>query len=98
MIVIKISGHELDSAEYVAEFASAIREMNTPMVIVHGGGKEITQLQGRLGIEHKFVDGVRVTDAESLALVEMVMCGAINKRLVRVLVNAGVNAVGLSGV
>ncbi len=39
MIVIKISGHELDSAEYVAEFAQAIRAMNTPMLIVHGGGK-----------------------------------------------------------
>jgi len=97
-IVIKISGHELDSAEYVAEFAQSISEMESPVVIVHGGGKEITQLQGRLGIEPKFVDGVRVTDAASLSLVEMVMCGAINKRLVRVLVNAGVNAVGLSGV
>ena len=97
MIVIKISGHELDSAEYVAEFAQVIREMNAPMLIVHGG-KEISTLQTKLGIEPKFVDGVRVTDAELLALVEMVMCGAINKRLVRVLVNAGVNAVGLSGV
>ena len=98
MIIIKISGHELDSAEYVAEFAQVIREMNTPMVIVHGGGKEITTLQGRLGIEPHFVDGVRVTDAESLALVEMILCGTVNKRLVRTLVNAGVNAVGLSGV
>ena len=98
MIVIKISGHELDSAEYVADFAQAIRAMNAPTVIVHGGGKEISLLQGRLGIEPKFVDGIRVTDAESLALVEMVMCGVINKRLVRTLVNAGVNAVGLSGV
>ena len=98
MIVIKISGHELDSAEYVAEFAQVIRDMNAPTIIVHGGGKEISTLQGRLGIEPKFVDGVRVTDAASLSLVEMVMCGAINKRLVRVLVNAGVNAIGLSGV
>jgi acetylglutamate kinase len=98
MIVIKISGHELDSAEYVADFAHVIRAMNVPTVIVHGGGKEISMLQSRLGIEPHFVDGVRVTDSESLALVEMVMCGVINKRLVRVLVNAGVNAVGLSGV
>ncbi len=98
MIVIKISGHELDSADYVAEFAQVIREMNVPMVIVHGGGKEISTLQGRLGIEPKFVDGVRITDADSLALVEMILCGTVNKRLVRVLVNAGVNAVGLSGV
>jgi acetylglutamate kinase len=98
MIVIKISGHELDSADYVADFAQAIRDLNAPAVIVHGGGKEISMLQERLGIQPKFIDGVRITDAESLALVEMVMCGAINKRLARVLVNAGVNAVGLSGV
>jgi acetylglutamate kinase len=97
-IVIKISGHELDSAEYLAEFAQVIRDMNAPTVIVHGGGKEISTLQQRLSIEPRFIDGVRITDADSLALVEMVLCGTINKRLVRTLVNAGVNAVGLSGV
>jgi acetylglutamate kinase len=97
-IVIKISGHELDSPEYLAEFAEIVREMNTPMVIVHGGGKEITQLQQQLAIEPKFVDGVRITDAASLALVEMVLCGTVNKRLVRTLVNARVNALGISGV
>ena len=97
-IVIKISGHELDSADYLAGFAQVIRDLNAPTVIVHGGGKEISTLQTRLSIEPKFVDGVRVTDGESLALVEMVLCGTVNKRLVRTLVNAGVNAVGLSGV
>ena len=98
VIVIKISGHELDSPEYLAEFASIIRDLNAPAVIVHGGGKEISQLQQQLSIEPKFVDGVRITDAASLALVEMVLCGTVNKRLVRTLVNAGVNALGLSGV
>jgi acetylglutamate kinase len=97
-IVIKISGHELDSAEYLAGFAQVIREMDAPTVIVHGGGKEISQLQERLNIQPKFVDGVRVTDADSLALVEMALCGTINKRLVRTLVNIGVNALGVSGV
>src|SRR5215207_8958772 len=72
--------------------------MNAPTVIVHGGGKEISQLQQQLAIEPKFIDGVRITDAASLALVEMVLCGTVNKRLVRTLVNAGVNAIGLSGV
>ncbi len=96
--VIKISGHELDSPEYLAEFAGIIRELNAPTVIVHGGGKEISLLQQQLAIETKFVDGVRVTDAASLSVVEMVLCGTINKRLVRTLVNAGVNALGLSGV
>ncbi len=98
MIVIKISGHELDSSDYLAEFAQVIADLNAPAIIVHGGGKEISTLQQRLAIEPRFVDGVRVTDAESLALVEMVLCGTVNKRLVRTLVHAGVNAVGLSGV
>lgn len=97
-IVIKISGHELDSPDYLAEFAQIIRDLNAPAVIVHGGGKEISQLQQQLAIETKFVDGVRVTDAASLSVVEMVLCGTVNKRLVRTLVNAGVNALGLSGV
>ena len=97
-IVIKISGHELDSPDYLAEFADIVRELNAPAVIVHGGGKEITQLQQKLAIEPKFVDGVRITDEASLSLVEMVLCGTVNKRLVRTLVNAGVNALGVSGV
>jgi acetylglutamate kinase len=97
-IVIKISGHELDSPDYLAEFADIVRELNAPAVIVHGGGKEITQLQQKLSIEPKFVDGVRITDEASLSLVEMVLCGTVNKRLVRTLINAGVNALGVSGV
>ncbi len=97
-IVIKISGHELDSPEYLAEFVQVIHDLDGAAVIVHGGGKEISTLQKQLDIEPRFVDGVRVTDADSLALVEMVLCGTVNKRLTRVLVNAGVNAVGISGV
>jgi acetylglutamate kinase len=97
-IIIKISGHELDSPDYLDGFARVIAGLREPAVIVHGGGKEISQLQERMDITPQYVDGVRVTDAESLALVEMVLCGAVNKRLVRTLVNAGVDAVGLSGV
>lgn len=97
-IVIKISGHELDSPDFLAELAATLKHFDTPVVIVHGGGKEITALQTRLGIEPRYVDGLRITDAESLALVEMVLCGTVNKRIVRTLVNAGIDAVGLSGV
>ncbi|WP_343416618.1 hypothetical protein [Candidatus Flexifilum breve] len=87
-IVIKISGHELDSPDFLAELAATLKHFDTPVVIVHGGGKEITALQTRLGIEPRYVDGLRITDAESLALVEMVLCGTVNKRIVRTLVNA----------
>jgi len=97
-IIIKISGHELDSPGFLAELASALQHFDVPIVIVHGGGKEITALQTRLGIEPRYIDGLRITDAETLALVEMVLCGTVNKRIVRTLVNAGIDALGLSGV
>ena len=97
-IVLKISGHELDDADYLRDFANTLARMNQPVIIVHGGGKEISALQTRLGIEPRYIDGIRITDAESLVLVEMVMCGTINKRIVRTLLAAGVQAIGLSGV
>lgn len=97
-IVIKISGHELDDAALLAEFAQAIRALNAPTIVVHGGGKEISALQTQMGIEPRYLDGVRITDEASLALVEMVLCGTVNKRLVRTFLNAGVSAVGVSGV
>lgn len=97
-IVIKIGGNEIDDSTFLAELASTVRGLQAPVVIVHGGGKEISQLQQVMGITPQYVDGLRVTDAPSLAVVEMVLCGLVNKRLVRVLVNAGVDAIGMSGV
>ncbi len=97
-LVVKISGSELDDAAFVGRFSAAIRVLTEPVIIVHGGGKEISEMQRRMGIEPRYVDGVRITDAESLALVEMVLCGAINKRLTRALIEAGVDALGISGV
>jgi acetylglutamate kinase len=96
--VIKIGGHELDDETFLTELAGAIKALSEPVVIVHGGGKEISHLQTKMGIEPRYVDGVRVTDAASLALVEMVLCGAANKRMVRYLINGGVDAQGISGV
>jgi acetylglutamate kinase len=65
---------------------------------VHGGGKEIADLHGRLDVAYQTVEGLRVTSEESLRLVEMVLNGSVNTRLVRWLVNAGVDAVGLNGI
>jgi acetylglutamate kinase len=96
--VLKISGHELGDEAFLVAFAQTIASLPHNVIIVHGGGKEISELQARLGIEAHFADGVRITDADSLALVEMILCGVVNKRLVRVLLGAGVNAIGLSGV
>jgi acetylglutamate kinase len=97
-IVIKISGHELDDPAILDGLAQVVRGLAEQVVIVHGGGKEITALQQALGIEPRYVDGLRVTDQASLAVVEMTLCGTINKRLVRVLLEAGVDALGMSGV
>lgn len=96
--VVKVSGHCLDEPEVIKQFASVVAQSDERLVIVHGGGVEISQLQQRLGIKPRYVDGLRVTDADSLALVEMVLCGSVNKRLVRYLLAAGVDAQGMSGV
>jgi acetylglutamate kinase len=96
-IVIKISGHELDDAAYLTTFAAAVAALGAPAIIVHGGGKEISALQTQMGITPQYIDGIRVTDAESLRLVEMVLCGTVNKRLVRTLIHAGVDALGMCG-
>jgi acetylglutamate kinase len=97
-VVIKIGGHELDSDAFLSSLAAAVRALAEPVVIVHGGGKEISLLQERMGLTPRYWNGVRITDRESLALVEMVLCGTANKRLVRYLVNGGIEAQGLSGV
>ena len=96
--VVKISGHCLDDEQLLRQFARTVARSDERLVVVHGGGTEISRLQQRLGIEPRYAEGLRVTDADSLALVEMVLCGLVNKRLVRHLLNAGVDAAGLSGV
>jgi acetylglutamate kinase len=99
-IVLKIGGNEIDDEAFLAGLVDAVRALRLTCrpVIVHGGGKEIARLQTALGLQPQFVDGLRVTDDESLRVVEMVLSGAVNKRLVARLVAAGIPAAGLSGV
>ncbi|MCY3866642.1 MAG: acetylglutamate kinase [Chloroflexi bacterium] len=96
--VIKVSGHCLDDDALLRQFADIVAQADEHLVIVHGGGAEITRLQQKMSIKPRYVEGLRVTDADSLALVEMVLCGSVNKRLVRYLLAAGVDAQGMSGV
>lgn len=96
--VLKISGSQIDEPGYVQRLAQVVAGLASPTVIVHGGGKEINQLQTAFGITPRRIDGLRVSDAESLALVKMVLCGAVNPRIVEALQLAGVEAQGLSGV
>jgi acetylglutamate kinase len=101
MQVLKIGGNQLDEPAFLRGFARGVRrlvESATPPVIVHGGGKAIAHLQERLGLPVRKVDGLRVTDAASRDVVEMVLSGLSNKRLTAALVAAEVEAMGLSGV
>lgn len=95
--VIKVSGHELDDPAFLGGLTETIRTMHQPVVLVHGGGKEISAAVEQAGLQVEFVDGLRVTSPEVMAIMQMVVCGAINKRIVTALVNAGARAIGLSG-
>lgn len=100
-IVLKIGGNEIDDQDFlekVAAVVSKLRRENHQIVMVHGGGKEITRLLGALGLETNFVKGMRYTDMASLDVVEMSLSGLINKRLVRSLQRKGVAVIGVSGV
>lgn len=93
--VIKIGGRAQGDPRFVEAIAAASKVAR--VVVVHGGGDEITALQRRLGLEPQFVDGRRVTSEEDLDVVRMVLSGTVNKRLVARLLTAGVAAVGVSG-
>jgi acetylglutamate kinase len=101
MRVLKIGGNELNDPEFLPALAGWVAETTgkgESIVIVHGGGNDIAAIQSRLGLEPKKVDGLRVTDAHSLTIAQMVLSGHVNKQIVTALLTAGVDAVGLSGV
>ncbi len=98
MLVLKVGGNEIDDPQFLGDFARAVGAMEDVPAIVHGGGKEIADLQMKMGITPRFVEGLRVTDEASLAIAEMVLSGRVNKRIVAALLNAGADAIGLSGV
>lgn len=95
--VLKLGGELLETPERLAEAAAAIARAPGPFVIVHGGGREIDAALARAGIVKRQVDGLRVTDAETLGIVVDVLAGGVNTRFVAALVTAGVRAVGLTG-
>lgn len=100
--IIKVSGNDLGDDSYLSELARQIAQLaaqeGRPPILVHGGGKDIAALQTRLSLPVRQVDGLRVTDAESLMVAEMVLSGHANKRIVRALLAVGLPAIGLSGV
>ncbi|MEM8947819.1 MAG: acetylglutamate kinase [Pseudomonadota bacterium] len=98
--VIKYGGHAMGSAELAQDFARdmvLLKQVGINPVIVHGGGPQIKAMLDRLKIQSEFVQGLRVTDAATVEIVEMVLAGNINKRIVTAVQEAGGRAVGLSG-
>lgn len=95
--LVKVGGNEVDDREWVARLAAAVAERKGGVVVVHGGGKEVTELQRALGAEPEWRDGLRVTTPEAIRAVAMVLSGVVNKRLASALVSAGARAVGISG-
>ena len=101
IVVIKVGGNELDDPAFMDGLVLAVRAVQAEghiPVIVHGGGKTIALYQEKLGLQARFIEGLRVTDEASMEVAEMVLSGLTNKRIVRALVNAGIRAAGFSGV
>jgi len=99
-IVIKFGGHAMGDDDAMDEFARDIvlmKQCNVNPVVVHGGGPQINEMLKRLDIRSEFVDGKRVSDAATVEVVEMVLSGRINKRIVQAINAQGGKAIGLSG-
>jgi len=98
--VIKFGGHAMGDAELARLFARDVvllRQVGINPVVVHGGGPQIGSMLERLKIKSQFVDGLRITDKETVEVVEMVLSGTINKQIVSAINEVGGFAVGLSG-
>lgn len=98
MQVLKIGGNELADPGFLQALARYVSQTAVATVIVHGGGRAIAGLQMQLGLETVKIDGLRVTDAASLEAAEMVLSAKANKQIVKALLAAGVEAIGVSGV
>lgn len=99
-IVIKYGGHAQEDASLNRTFCNDLAELGNEMeyVIVHGGGPQIAENLRRLNIRSQFKDGLRITDDATLAVVESVLCGTVNKKIVRDLARRGIAALGISGI
>ena len=100
IVVIKLGGHAMGSVQSMDTFARDVvlmRQVGVNPVIVNGGGPMINQMLEKLGIKSEFKNGKRVTDEATMEVVEMVLSGSVNKRIVQAINRAGGYAVGLSG-
>ena len=97
-VVVKYGGHAMGAGgESFAQDVVLLRQLGMNPIVVHGGGPQINRTLERLGIKSNFVNGLRVTDAETMEVVEMVLVGTINSHLVTEINEAGGCAIGLTG-
>lgn len=100
VIVVKFGGNAMGDDDAMAEFARDVvlmRQVGVNPVVVHGGGPMINEMLAKLGIQSKFVRGKRVTDKATVQVVEMILSGLVNKRIVQAINDQGGRAVGISG-
>jgi acetylglutamate kinase len=97
LYVIKIGGNIIDDEPKLISFLENFASIKGKKILVHGGGKLVTDLAGKLKIEQQVLNGRRITDKETLTLVVMVYAGLINKKIVASLQSHGCNALGLCG-
>ena len=100
VVVVKFGGNAMGDADAMAEFARDIvlmKQVGMNPVVVHGGGPMINEMLDKLGIKSNFIRGKRVTDQATVEVVEMVLTGLVNKRIVQAIMDEGGRAVGLSG-
>jgi len=101
IVVVKYGGNAMVNEKLknsVVRDIVLLRLIGVKVVLVHGGGPEITEMLGRIGKETQFVDGLRVTDKETVEITQMVLAGKINKNLVNLIECCGGKAIGLSGI
>src|SRR5579863_7614781 len=99
-ILVKYGGHAMGDADRADPFPrdiAILKQVGIYPIVVHGGGPQIGRMLQRLGIKSNFVNGLRVTDRETMEVVEMVLAGTVNKQLVAAINAAGGCAVGLTG-
>ncbi|PSL31815.1 acetylglutamate kinase [Chitinophaga ginsengisoli] len=97
LFVIKVGGNVIDNPKLLEEFLRNFAAIKGKKILIHGGGKIATRMGDKLGIESKYVNGRRITDAETIDVVTMVYGGLVNKQLVAKLQANGCNAIGMTG-
>ena len=101
VVVIKYGGHAMENEELKAQVMQDIvllQLVGVKVVLVHGGGPEINEALGRYGVQSEFVNGLRVTDEDTINVVQMVLAGKVGKSLVNLIETTGGKAMGICGI